>query len=211
MAQMTHMDSQPQMTQMAQMDSQPQMTQNLRTREPENPRTSIAHGPGPEICPLTASDLAAVIRLEGRLTGQYKAAYWKARFAEFVAPSHARGRVGLAARQGDRLCGYLLGNVRAFEFGSPPCGWIFAVGVDPDHAHHGIGSALDAEAARRFRLAGVSAMRTMVGRTDVAMLAFFRSSGFVGGSFTQLEMDLTPPAPVAPTGANRRRPARARR
>jgi ribosomal protein S18 acetylase RimI-like enzyme len=185
MAKMTQMDSRPLMTQMA---------QNLRTREPENPRTSSAQDPRPEVGPLTASDLAAVIRLDARLTGRRKAAYWKARFDEFVAPGHVPGRVGLAARVGGRLCGYLLGEVRAFEFGSPTCGWIFAVGVDPDEAHHGLGSALVAEAGRQFRRAGVSTVRTMVGRTDVAMLAFFRSNGFVGGSFTQLELDLEPRA-----------------
>ena len=95
-------------------------------------------------------------------------------------------------RDGARLSGYLLGDVRAFEFGSAPCGWIFAVGVDPDQAHHGIGSALAAEAGRRFGRAGVSTVRTMVRRNDVSMLAFFRSNGFVGGSFTQLELGLEP-------------------
>ena len=139
---------------------------------------------------LREADLAAVVRLDARLTGRRKPAYWKTVFREFVAPG--RARVGLAASDGAHLHGYLLGEVRAFEFGSAPCGWIFAVGVDPDQAHHGIGSALVAEAARQFHRAGVSTVRTMVGRTDIALLAFFRSNGFVGGSFTQLELALGP-------------------
>jgi ribosomal protein S18 acetylase RimI-like enzyme len=109
---------------------------------------------------------------------------------EFVTSRRTGTRVGLAARHGSRLAGYLLGEVRAFEFGSAPSGWIFAVGVDPSLAHHGIGSALVAEAGRRFGQAGVATVRTMVARNDVALLAFFRSNGFVGGSFTQLEMRL---------------------
>jgi ribosomal protein S18 acetylase RimI-like enzyme len=140
--------------------------------------------------PLRDSDLLAVIRLDARLTGRRKAAYWKTLFGEFVAAGRTPGRVGLAARHGNQLSGYLLGEVRAFEFGSAPCGWIFAVGVAPEQVHHGIGSALVAEAGRRFGRAGVSTVRTMVGRSDVAMLAFFRSNGFVGGSFTQLELGL---------------------
>jgi ribosomal protein S18 acetylase RimI-like enzyme len=141
---------------------------------------------------LRDADLAAVIRLDARLTGRRKPAYWKTVFREFVAPGRVRGRVGLAASDGAHLHGYLLGQVRTFEFGSAPCGWIFAVGVDPDQAHHGIGSALVAEAARQFRRAGVTTVRTMVGRTDISLLAFFRSNGFVGGSFTQLELALAP-------------------
>ncbi len=131
-----------------------------------------------------------MVRLDARLTGRRKPAYWKAAFREFVAAGRSSSRVGLAARDGADLTGYLLGEVRAFEFGSAPCGWIFAVGVDPDQAHHGIGSALVAEAGRRFARAGVSTVRTMVRRNDVSMLAFFRSNGFVGGSFTQLEFGL---------------------
>ena len=137
---------------------------------------------------LQSGDLASVIRLDARLTGKRKPAYWKGVFGEFVSPRRRIARVGLAARLDGRLVGYLLGEVRAFEFGSPPCGWIFSVGVDIEQAHHGIGTALVAEARRRFARAGVSTVRTMVRRNDVPMLAFFRSNGFVGGSFTQLEL-----------------------
>lgn len=146
----------------------------------------------PAIGPLRADDLAAVVRLDARLTGRRKLAYWKRVFHEFVSPGHGSERVGVAARVGGTLAGYLLGEVRAFEFGSPPCGWIFAVSVDPEQAHHGIGSALVVEADRRFSRAAVSTVRTMVRRNDVSMLAFFRSNGFVGGSFTQLELGLAP-------------------
>ncbi len=142
------------------------------------------------ISPLQLSDLAAVVRLDAKLTGRRKPAYWKGVFADFVSPARGWAGVGLAARADGQLAGYLLGEVRAFEFGSAPCGWIFAVGVDPGQAHHGIGSALVAEAGRRFRRAGVPTVRTMVRRNDVSLLAFFRSNGFVGGSFTQLEFGL---------------------
>lgn len=142
------------------------------------------------ISPLRPTDLAAVVRLDAKLTGRRKPAYWKTVFADFVSPARGSTRVGLAARADGQLAGYLLGEVRAFEFGSAPCGWIFAVGVDPGQAHHGIGSALVAEAGRRFSHAGVSTVRTMVQRNDVSLLSFFRSNGFVGGTFTQLELGL---------------------
>lgn len=145
---------------------------------------------------LASSDLAAVVRLDAGLTGERKLAYWKSVFDEFVAHGSAT-QLALAARDGSQLRGYLFGEVRAFEFGSPPCGWIVAVGVDPGRAHHGIGTALVTEASRRFARVGVSTVRTMVRRNDVAMLAFFRSNGFVGGPFTQLEqtMAVAPPRP----------------
>ena len=43
---------------------------------------------------------------------------------------------------------------------------------------------------RRFRALGVSALRTMVMRTDVPFLSLFRRHGFVGGPFVQLELNI---------------------
>ena len=80
-----------------------------------------------------------------------------------------------------------LGEVRDWEFGSPPCGWVFAVGVDPGRLRRGVASALLAESCRRFRRAKVDEVRTMVRRTDVPVQSFFRANGFVGGPFVQLE------------------------
>ena len=90
----------------------------------------------------------------------------------------------------DGLEGYLFGEVRAFEFGSDECGWIFALGVGPETTRKGRASALLEEAQRRFRALGVRSLRTMVTRTDVPLLALFRRHGFVGGPFVQLELDI---------------------
>jgi ribosomal protein S18 acetylase RimI-like enzyme len=136
---------------------------------------------------LSPSDLADVVRIDAMHTGRRKAAYWRGILREFLDAGHANSRVGLAATDGRQLIGYVLGEVRAFEFGSEACGWVFAVAVDPDAAHHGIGSALLAEARRRLRRQGVTTVRTMVRRNDVPLLAFFRANGFAGGSFVELE------------------------
>ncbi len=138
---------------------------------------------------LRREDLNAVVRLEALHTHRPEPDYWTGIFREFVG-SRRPGRVALGAEGEDGLAAYLLGDVRAFEFGSEPCGWVFAVGVDPAHARTAVGSALLQEACARFRAAGVDRVRTMVRRTDVPVLSFFRSNGFVGGSFVQLELDL---------------------
>lgn len=140
-----------------------------------------------DIRPLTTRDLTAVCRLDARLTGDRKTDYWRAVFARFINTADPSLHVGLAAEDGGRLVGYLLGEVRAVEFGSDACGWIFAVGVDPAHAQHGVGSALVTEACVRFRAAHVTTVRTMVRRNDVPLLSFFRSNAFVGGAYVQLE------------------------
>jgi ribosomal protein S18 acetylase RimI-like enzyme len=153
----------------------------------------------PRVRPLSHADLAAVVRLDALHTGQAKRRYWQEVFEGFVPGARDRSsgrgsrralRIALGAAASGRLAGYLFGEVHAFEFGSPPCGWVFAVGVDPKLSRQGVASALLEEACARFRAAGVGQVRTMVRRADVPVLSFFRSRGFVGGPFVQLERDV---------------------
>jgi ribosomal protein S18 acetylase RimI-like enzyme len=140
------------------------------------------------IRPLVRRDLADVVRIDAIHTGQEQRPYWTRLFREFLAPAPGRQRVALAAEVQGELAGFLLADVRAFEFGSEPCGWILEVGVDPGKARRGIASALLAEAVRRLRAAGVSTVRTMVRRNNVPVLTFFRTNGFAGGPYVQLEL-----------------------
>ncbi len=156
----------------------------MRTGRTSRPAAAPAAS---RIRPLTADDLSAVVRLDAELTGARKQAYWKRVFQSFLASSEDEGLVGLAAEGDEGFAGYLLGEVRAFEFGSESCGWIFAVGVAPWAAHGGVGSALVAAACECFAAAGASAVRTMVKRDDLPMLSFFRANDFVGGSYVELE------------------------
>jgi ribosomal protein S18 acetylase RimI-like enzyme len=149
-----------------------------------SPRTSI------EVRELSNAHLGDVIRIDAVHSGERKPDYWSGVFEDFLGPGPGPPRVGLAAVEGARLVGYLLGEVRAFEYGSEPCGWVVAAGVDPRDARTGVASALLAEACDRFRRAGVSRVRAMVRRNDVDVLSFFRANAFVGGSFVQLERDL---------------------
>jgi len=137
---------------------------------------------------LRTGDLARVVEIDAHHTGHVERDYWERAFANFLVGDSTR--IGLGAERDGPLAGYLLGEVRAFEFGSEACGWVFAIGVDPRWLRGGIASALLEEACRRFRQVGVTRVRTMVRRNDVPVLSLFRSNGFRGGSFVQLERQL---------------------
>lgn len=143
---------------------------------------------GMRIRPLVRRDLTDVVRIDAIHTGEAQRPYWARLFREFLAPAPGRQRVALAADVDGDLAGFLLADVRAFEFGSEPCGWILEVGVDPDKARQGVASALLSEAVRRFHASGVATVRTMVRRNNVPMLTFFRTNGFTGGPYVQLEL-----------------------
>jgi ribosomal protein S18 acetylase RimI-like enzyme len=148
------------------------------------PATQVQVG----IRPLEARDLDSVVRIDAIHTGAAQPAYWKRIFRDALSSAGDRTRVGLAAEVRGVFAGFLFGDVRAFEFGSEPCGWILEVGVDPRHARQGVGTALLEDACRRLRASGVSTIRTMVRRNDVPVLTFFRTNGFAGGPYVQLEL-----------------------
>lgn len=141
---------------------------------------------------IARRDLEGVVRLDALHTGEPKPDYWKQIFRDFLKKQPERVRVGLVAEHEGALAGFVLAEVRGFEFGSEPCGWVLEIGVDPALARRQVATGLLAEASRRLRASGITTIRTMVRRNDVPVLTFFRTNGFAGGPYVQLELTLDP-------------------
>jgi len=145
--------------------------------------------------PVRAADIPHVIALDERVTGLAKPAYWQEVFERYGRRRNGERHFLVAepddARNGaPPLFGYIIGEVRAWEFGSAPCGWVFALSVEPKARLRGIGQRLFAAMAGEFAKAGVAKMRTMVARDNRLHLMFFRSEGMTAGPYIQLERDI---------------------
>ena len=138
---------------------------------------------------VTGADLPAIVKLDEAVTGQAKPDYWRDLLSALEQCSK-QDLIFLVAELDGRVIGYIAGNVRAFEFGSEPCGWVFALNVDPSVRDNNAGTRLFDELCDRFRQAGVAKVRTMLARNNDLVLAFFRSLGMMAGPFIQLEKDL---------------------
>jgi ribosomal protein S18 acetylase RimI-like enzyme len=132
-------------------------------------------------------DIEQVAALDSRITGVAKPDYYRKAYTRYGTRPH---RYFLVAERDGRILGFIIGETRAWEFGSAPCGWIFAIGVDASAREAGIGSRLFAAIAARMKSSGVATVRTMLARDDALNMAFFRSQGMRGGSFIELEMPL---------------------
>jgi len=139
-------------------------------------------------------DLDHVVLLDERVTSISKADYWRDIFERygnrrtderFFLVAEATGK-----SEDSPIVGLIVGEVRAWEFGSRPCGWVFAFSVDPESRLLGIGEQLFAAISDEFKAIGLSTMRTMVGRKNQLLMAFFRSEGMTAGPYIQLEKDL---------------------
>ena len=152
-------------------------------------RSPAAAAEAVAVRPVRAADLDAVIAIDTRVTGIAKRAYWQGIYRRYGASRDA-GRQFLVAAAGDDVLGFVIGEVRDWEFGSPPCGWVFAINVHPDARQHGVGARLLAAICAGFRRAGVTKVRTMLARDNRLILSFFRSQGMMAGPFIPLELDL---------------------
>ena len=138
------------------------------------------------------ADLNGIVALDALRDGPPKPAYW-GRILDRYGGGADDQQVALVARNASGLVvGFLFGEVRAWEFGSEPCGWIFSVAVHPICEREGLATRLCEEALRRFRGMGVTMVLTMVRREDVPLLALFRSLDFAAGPFDELERPLQP-------------------
>ena len=134
-------------------------------------------------------DLGPIVALDATVTGLEKRAYWRRIYQRYGAAAGA-GRQFLVAETGGRVVGFVIGEVRDWEFGSPPCGWVFAIDVQPAARQVGVGTRLLAAICAAFRRAGVRTVRTMLARDNTLILSFFRSQGMMAGPFMSLEMEL---------------------
>lgn len=145
---------------------------------------------------VAAADLASIVEIDAIHSGTAKPDYWTTRLAPFLAGApEATGadvapRLGFVARNCEQLVGYILAEGRAWEFGSPLCGWIYAIGIHPEHARRGVALALCRRVCSRFKALGIHTVRTMVRKDDVDVLSFFRASGFRAGPYIELEVGL---------------------
>ncbi len=149
----------------------------------------------PRIRPIRRSDAAGLAAIDAIHTGRKKLRWWEDVVRRHCTGTRGEGagkRAGFVAVEGpkERVVGFILAQVRQFEFGSEPCGWIFAVGVHPDRLRTCIASALFAQVRSKLAESGVKLLRTMVRKDDVPVLTFFRSRGFVAGTYVELELSL---------------------
>ncbi len=136
------------------------------------------------------ADLDHVIEIDATVTGLEKRSYWQRVYRRYGVGARGERRWFLVAVMDDRVVGFLIGEVRDWEFGSPPCGWVFAIDIDPQVREAGVATRLLAALGASLRRAGVRKLRTLLARDNTLILSFFRSQGMMAAPMIALELDL---------------------
>lgn len=137
------------------------------------------------IRPLDELDLAGIVHIDEKISGQYRPDIWEQRVMFYVRRDPGASQV---AEAHGRVVGFMLGDCRAGEFGlEQPSGWIERFGIDPAHRGQDIGRRMFDAMCAHFRAEGATSVRTLVDRSDATLTGFLKAIGFGDSALTALE------------------------
>ncbi len=143
---------------------------------------------GTRIRPLDELDIGAIVRIDERISGVYRPDVWEQRVAYYLRRDPGGSQV---AEIDGRVVGFMLGDLRAGEFGlEEPGGWIERFGLDPDHRGRDLGRMMFDAMVAHFRAGGARTVRTLVDRNDTGVAGFLRALGLQPSALEALEMPL---------------------
>lgn len=125
---------------------------------------------------LDTVDIGDVVAIDEKISGEYRPDVWDRRIAYYLRRDPDAALVAVA---GGQVVGFMLGEVRAGEFGlEEPTGWIEVLGVDPACRGKAVGRRLAEAMLEHFRSLEVVAVRTLVDEKSADIAGFFTSLGF---------------------------------
>ena len=146
--------------------------------------------------PLREEDIPSIIAIDQSISGRAKPEYWHHKLTHYLSENkfdsddETRFLARVAEIDGE-VVGFMIGDIRRWEFGQPSCAWVTALGVDPNHQGLGVARRLLAELLDYYRQNGLEHVRTIVEWSDGDLLKFFHSMGFIRGPFVELQKWLT--------------------
>jgi len=142
-----------------------------------------------EVHALTPGDLAGILAIDRRVTGRERDDYLAGLFDEALNDSAIR--VSLVARRGMTV-GFIMARTDFGDFGRPePTAVIDTVGVHPEFAGSGVGTALLSQLFVNLHALQVERVETVVSPENPNLLSFFYRAGFSPGQRLALVKNLS--------------------
>jgi len=132
---------------------------------------------------LGLDDLEDILRIQEKIVGEPQAdnADKLASLKDTTVYNlqHGDPLTNLGAEIDKKLVGFVIGEVRRWEFGrSEMTGWILILGVDPEYHGMGVGRKLGTTLLEHFRKKNVKKIQTLVEWHDGDLISYFKSLGF---------------------------------
>lgn len=126
---------------------------------------------------LNEDDLFDIVRIDRKLSGRDRTAYYRGKFQEMLIESGIR--VSLVAQKKDLVAGFIMARLDYGEFGKPiQTAVIDTIGVHPAEQGTGVGQALLAQLLINLSTLQVESLRTQIQWNQAGLHKFLQSCGF---------------------------------
>ncbi len=139
------------------------------------------------IRPMVMADIPSIIAIDNKITDKNRASTWETNVGAYLQGGPALCRV--AAVDGE-VVGFILGDIKGWDYGIPEGGWIDIMGVDPDYQGMGIGKQLVNSFVEHCSKAGKKKIHALVKASDEKTKTFFQSIDFHQGELIDIERNL---------------------
>ena len=126
---------------------------------------------------MVEGDLQAIIRLDRKITGRDRTAFYQRKLTEVLHESGVR--VSLVAEVDGLFAGFLMARVDYGEFGrTASAALIDTLGVEPAYAKKGVGKALMSQLMANLHSLMVEKVQTRLSWNEFELLTYLAKSGF---------------------------------
>lgn len=140
---------------------------------------------------LYPEDINQVSIIESSLTGSSRRAFLEKRLA--AASALPGGFITCAALDGERIAGYGFARILEGEFGAKSAIAVLDdIGVAPEYRSRGIGKLILSGIERRMKNKDIGTLQTQIEWSNISMIRFFASTGFVLASGQIIEREASP-------------------
>ncbi len=147
------------------------------------------------IRPLGRSDVNTILDIMSNIRGPKAGEEESVSYLRETVERHIERNeplMNLGAELDKKLVGFVMGEIRAWEFGQrEKTGWIKVLGVDPEYQGMGAGRKLGEALLANFKASGVARVRTLVNWYEGDLLSYFRTLGFNTLNIIPLETKVT--------------------
>ncbi len=135
---------------------------------------------------LVQADIPAMVDIERAITHSVELEALERTLQAYIHQGDADLLLG--AETDDELIGFLIGELRPWEFGEEESvAWIKVVGVHPRHQGKGIGRKLGEAFLENLKAKGSVRMRTLVPWDSGDLITYFKALGFDRSQYVVLE------------------------
>lgn len=136
---------------------------------------------------IKANDVPQIVAIQESIMQRKVSRKWVQMVEGYL---QKQDKVGFVALKGDRIVGFIIGEIKGEGFGLEQSGWINWIGILPREMGAGIGQALARKLLEFFKKKGILDVYTVVRWDAPDMLSFFKSIGFDRSTFINLRKHL---------------------